>query len=175
MMMSHKNKDGILKLLDLGKESSMISQAKKGYFQVNVPEMPMDVFMKVDKDMVVISNNMKAMAKKAKKVMKRKNRIKLKDAAQLLNSSTYITWNIPETMKIVSEMDGMGADTPQGAMMNMGKDSFSSLVISADKKVGQSVNSVMSLNFNNKNMNSLEQIFGLINDLVMSMGGGSSM
>lgn len=174
MMMSHKNKDGLLKLIDLGKQSSMINEAK-GYFQMSVPDMPMDVYMKVDKDMVVISNNMRAVTKKAKKVFKKKNRIKLKDAAQLMNSSMYMVWNIPETMQEMEAMD-MKFDGPEGEMFNMGKDSFDSVIINSDKKIGtSSVNSVMKLKFNNKDGNALEQIFSMINDMFMAMGGGSSM
>lgn len=174
MLMSHKNKDGLLKLIDFGKQSSMINE-QKGIFQVNVPDMPMDVFMKVHNDMVVVSNNKNVVSKKARKVFKRKNLIKAKDAAQLMSSSSLIVWNIPETMNAVAEMDDVKLDGPEGMLFNMGKDSFDSLIIQTDKKVSDSMSTIMSLNFNNKNMNSLEQIFGLINDAFKSMGGGSSM
>ncbi len=174
MMMSHKNKGGILKLIDLAKQSSMITPVK-GYFKVAVPDMPMDVFMKVEKDMILVSNNLNVVTKKAKKVFKKKNLMKVKDAAKMMTSSTYMVWNIPATMNVLAEMDGVSTEGPEGMMMNMGKDSFNNITISADKKIGKSLNSVMNLNFNNKSVNSLEQIFGLINDVFTSMGGGSSM
>jgi uncharacterized protein DUF4836 len=173
-MMSHGSKDNVLKIIDLGKQSSMIA-AKKGYFQLNLPDMPMDVFMKVENDMILVSNKMDVVTKKAKKVFKKKNLINPKEAAKIMNSTQRIYWNIPKTMDVMAAMDGMNTDGPQGMMLNMSKDSFESVVIEMDKKVGASVDADFILNFNNKDMNSLEQIFNMINDAVSNMMGGSSM
>ncbi len=177
MLMSHKNKSGLLSLIDLGKQSSMINE-EKGFFSVAVPEMPMDVFMKVQDDMVVVSNIKDVAAKKKiKKVFKRKNLIKGTDAAKILKSSTVMVWNIPETMKVFSDLgmtDSFRGDEEQ-MLFNMGKDSFKSIEIQSDKKIGQYMSSVMTLNFNNKNMNSLEQIFSMINEVFQSQMGGGSM
>ena len=52
---------------------------------------------------------------------------------------------------------------------------FDNVVLQSDKKIGESINSIFSLNFNNKEVNALEQIFGMINKAYKSMGGGSSM
>ncbi len=173
-MMSHGSKENLLKVIDLGKQSSMISEEKK-YFQVNVPDMPMDVFIKVEKDMVLISNKKDVVTKKAKKVFKKKNLIKPAEALKLVNSSQRIYWNIPQTMNVLATMDDMNMDGPEGMLLNMSKDSFESIVIEMNKKIGNSADGDFYLNFNNKNMNALEQIFGMINDAFMNMMGGSSM
>ena len=172
-MMSHGSKDNILKLIDFGKQSSMISE-QKGFFQMSVPDMPMDVFMKVDNDMILISNKKDVVTKKAKKVFKKKNLISAKEALKLTNSSQRIYWNIPGTMDVVATMDNMNMNGPEGMMLNMSKDSFESVVIEMNKKVSNTIDADFNLNFNNKNMNSLEQIFGMINEAVKSMMGGSS-
>lgn len=173
MMMSHKNKDGLLQLIEFGKQSSMISD-QNGIFQVSVPDMPMDIFMKVDKGMMLISNNMDIVKKKAKKVFKRKNLLKGAEIAKIMNSSSIFHWNIPETMNVLSEMEGMRLKGEEELLFNMSKDSFKSLVFETDKNISNSVNAEMRLNFNNGNMNSLEQIFTMINDVFVSMGGGGS-
>ncbi|MFT5386248.1 MAG: hypothetical protein ACI81W_003661 [Saprospiraceae bacterium] len=173
-MMSHGSKDNILKIIDLGKQSSMISE-KKGFFQVSVPDMPMDVYMKVEKDMILVSNKMDVVTKKAKKVFKKKSLINPKEALKIMNSTQRIYWNIPKTMDVVAAMDNMNMDGPEGMMLNMSKDSFESMVFEMNKKVGSSVDGDFILNFNNKDINSMEQIFNMINEAFSTMMGGSSM
>lgn len=66
-------------------------------------------------------------------------------------------------------------DDEQQMIFNMGKDSFKNLIIETHRAKGDSMDSVMKLNFNNADVNSLEQLFGIINKAVMTMSGGSSM
>ncbi len=57
----------------------------------------------------------------------------------------------------------------------MSKNSFESIVWTAPKGGENSVSQKVSLNFVNKEMNSLEQIFNYVNEIVMTMMGGTSM
>lgn len=173
-LMSHGSKDNVLKFIDLAKQSSMISE-EKGMFKVTVPDMPMDVFMSIKDDMIVVSNSEKVPTAKANKLYSRDQLLNPKEVMKLTNSVQRVYWDIPGTMKYLEEMEDMNMDDEQQAIFNMGKDSFKNMVIESDKNIGDSINSTMMLNFNNNNVNALEQIFGMINKVVMSMTDGSSM
>jgi hypothetical protein len=173
-LMSHGSKDNVLKFIDLAKQSSMISE-DKGLFKVAVPDMPIDIFMSVKDDMLVVSNNKKVLTAKAAKLYSKSELMNPKEASQLAGSVQRIYWDIPGTMKYLEEMEDMDLDDNQKELFNMGKDSFKNLVIESSKAKGDSMNSTMKLNFTNDKMNSLEQIFGMINKVVMTMTGGSSM
>ncbi len=173
-LMSHGSKGNLLKFIDLAKQSSMITE-ENGLFQVAVPDMPMDVFMSVKDDMLVISNNKKVPTTKAGKLYRKDQLINPKEAVALSQNVQRVFWDIPGTMKYLEEMEDMNMDDEQQMLFNMGKDSFKNLIIETSKATGDSMDSVMKLNFNNANVNSLEQLFGIINKAVMTMSGGSSM
>jgi len=67
-------------------------------------------------------------------------------------------------------MDGMS-----NKMLNVSKQSLESMVFRSDKLVTDATKMKFSLNFANKRMNSLDQMFSYFNEMFLTAMSGSSM
>ena len=60
-------------------------------------------------------------------------------------------------------------------MINVSKQSFESMVMKTDKKIKGSYNFEIKLNFANKKMNALEQLFSYFNEMYMTAMNSGGM
>ena len=104
--------------------------------------------------------------------MKAWYRLDKKHKKLLCKNSSVFYWDIPNTMYAFNSENPAAGD-PTGGYLEMFANQFESMILTADKKVDDSVKSEMSFNFINKGENSLEQFFNFINDIYIELLGGA--
>ena len=180
-MMSIGSESDIMQFVKMGIDAGMLGKesGKFNAYKLAVPtsELPMDVFMAVHDGMLFFTNNNELVTKKLKKGFKRKQRISKKDQLKLMTSGSMFYWDIPQSLNAaaaVAQEQGM-MDGMSNKMLNVSKESLESLVFRSDKAMTDAARTEFSLNFVNKKMNSLDQMFSYFNEMFLTAMGGSSM
>jgi hypothetical protein len=173
MMSSYGNEDNVLKFIKLGEKTPFLEN-KGSYYKATIPEADMDVYIALHKGILFFTNNIDLVQNRLSKGYPKKERMSKAQCERIKNNSMVFYWDIPQSLNAASAF-GMPLAGPQGKILNVSKDSFESIIWTAPKGGENAVNQKISLNFVNKKMNSMEQIFNYINEVVMMMMGGSSM
>ena len=134
----------------------------------------MDVYIALHKGILFFTNNLDLVQNRLDSGYPKKERMSKAQCKRIKDNSMALYWSIPQTLNAASAF-GMPMAGPQGKILNVSKDSFESIVWTAPKGGENSINQMVSLNFVNKEMNSMEQIFNYINEVVVMMMGGTSM
>ena len=180
-MMSIGSESDIMQFVKMGVDAGMLGKegGKFNTYKLAVPtsDLPMDVFMSVHDGILFFTNNNELVTKKLKKGYKRKQRMSKKDQLNLMTAGSMFYWDIPKSLNAAAEvaqeqgmMDGMS-----NKMLNVSKQSLESLTFRSDKAVTDAMKSDFSLNFINKRMNSLDQMFSYFNEMFLTAMSGSSM
>ncbi len=173
MMSSYGNEENVLKFLKLGEKTPFIEN-KGSYYQATIPEANMDVYIALNKGILFFTNNMDLIQNRLSSGYPKKERMSKSQCKMLKDNSMVFYWDIPQSLNAASAY-GLPLAGPQGKILNVSKDSFESIVWTAPKGGVSSINQMISLNFVNKEMNSMEQIFNYINEVVMTMMSGTTM
>ena len=94
-----------------------------------------------------------------------------------MTSGSMFYWDIPQSLNAaaaVAQEQGM-MDGMSNKMLNVSKQSLESLVFRSDNMIGDTMNTEFSLNFSNKRMNALDQMFSYFNEMFLTAMSGSSM
>ena len=180
-MMSYGSESDIMQFVKMGVDAGMLGKESGKYnaYKLAIPtsEMPMDVYMAVHDGVLFFTNNNELVTKKLKKGFKRKQRISKKDQLTMNTAGSMLYWDIPQTLNAAAAfaqeqgmMDGMS-----NKMLNVSKQSLESMVMRSDKLVTDSMSTKFSMNFSNKRMNSLDQMFSYFNEMFLTAMSGSSM
>lgn len=173
MMSSYGNEENVLKFIKLGEKTPFLE--KKGhYYKATVPEADMDIYLALHKGILFFTNNIDLIENRLDSGYSKKERMSKAQCKQIKNNSMVFHWDIPKTINAASSF-GIPLGGPQGKLLNVSKDSFESINWTAPKGGENSINQTISLNFVNKEMNAMEQIFNYINEVAMTMMGGTSM
>ncbi len=173
MMSSYGDEENVLKFLKLGEKTPFLVN-KGSYYQATIPEADMEVYIALNKGTLFVTNNMDLIQNHLRKGYPKKERMSKEQCERIKDNSMVFYWDLPQTLNAASAF-GIPLAGPSGQILNVSKDSFESIVWTAPKGGEQSVNQMISLNFVNKEMNSMEQIFNYINEVVMMSMGGNSM
>ena len=173
MMSSYGNEENVLKFIKLGEKTPFLEN-KGSYYQATIPEADMDVYIALHKGILFFTNNLDLVQNRLSSGYSKKERMSKSQCKRIKDNSMVFYWDIPQSLNAASEL-GMPMAGPEGKILNVSKDSFESIVWTAPKGGENAVSQMISLNFVNKEMNSMEQIFNYINEVVMTMMGGTSM
>ncbi len=174
MAMSYGNKNDMMKFVRLGEQFGTL-QAIGKYFKINSEELPMDIFMALNDGVMLFTNDRDLVSNRLSSGYPKKQRMKKSHCKTLMNSATTFFWDIPQTLNAVEAL-GMPSDFTSNKMMKMSKDTFESILFTADKTINGNVSAGnLKFNFTNKQQNSIEQFFNFINDIYISEMGGRSM
>lgn len=176
-MMSYGKEAELMKLVNMGVGFGAL--VKEGNsFKLAIPnnDIPMDMFLTMKDGILFVTNNTEIATGKLSDGYSKGDRV-TKDQQKMMNDHSGIFfWDIPQTLNAAAayaQAEGM-TDKMTDKMINVSKQSLESLVMKTDKKIKDSYNSEFSLNFVNKRMNSLDQLFSYFNEMyltAMSSGG----
>ncbi|MFK8008586.1 MAG: DUF4836 family protein [Saprospiraceae bacterium] len=176
-MMSYGREADLKKIVQMGVDAGALTKVGNA-FKVAIPmdELPMDMFLSMKDGILFITNNSDLATGKLKDGYSKSDRM-TKDQQKLMKESGgAFFWDIPSTLNAASAFakeEGMN-DKMAEKMLNVSKQSLESMVVKTDKKIKGSYNSEFKLNFVNKKMNSLEQLFNYFNEMyltAMNSGG----
>ena len=175
-MMSHGQEAAVNQLLEMGVNFGGLVKTGNSYkVAVPIPDMPMDLFVSKKDGILFFTNNNDLADGKLSNGYGKANKITKEHMDMLNNSGMSFFWDIPKTLNAAADFaknEGM-LDKSAEKIINVSKQSLESMVISADKEIKDSYSSVFKLNFVNKQMNSLDQLFSYINEMYLtSMSGG---
>jgi len=173
MMTSYGNEDDMMKFIKLGLQSSFLE--KRGeYYEFSIPSSPMNLYVAMNKGILFFSNDTNLIRNKLKKGIPRKNRLKNNHREMMTNNSQLMYWDIDETMKVVDALGfDMGFSGDQ--IFNMTRHTFDNITVTTPKVMGNTFNSKMQLNLDNKEANALQALFEYFNDIYITQIGGRSM
>ena len=170
MMMSYTDDENLKQILDLAKNALGFEQGN-GFMSMAVPNMPMKMYMAHEKGVFIVSNDENLIQKKRKKGFSRGKRMSKSQCKMLLEKASVFFWDVPKTVDVVKGMDVPmpGVD----GLLRTTKETFSNFTMTMDKVKGDVMDSKMSLNFEDKNKNSLTQFFNFVNEMYLT--GGQSL
>lgn len=169
MIWTHSSKKDWMKFIRLGVKSSFL-EATGDYYKVNVPGFDMDAFIALKDNMLFMTNSADLVNNRLSKGYKKKQRIGKKHCEMMSQNTVAFHWDIPNTLSVVGSEMGAGV----GEFVNMGKQNFESIQVMSSRDIGNSVKSEFNINFVKKDVNSMKQIFEMINEAFMGMMGGSN-
>ncbi len=170
MMMSYTDEENLKQILDLAKNMLGFEQGN-GFMSTTIPNMPMKMYMAHEKGVFFVSNDENLIKKKRKKGFSRGKRMSKAQCKMLLEKASVFFWDVPKTVDVVK-----GMDMPMPGMdglLRTTKETFSNFTMTMDKVTGNVMDSKMSLNFEDKNKNSLTQFFNFVNEMYLT--GGQSL
>lgn len=176
-MMSYGREADLKKIIQMGVDAGALTKVGDA-FKVAVPmdDLPMDMYLSLNDGVMMITNNNDIAVGKLKNGYSKSDRM-TKDQQKLMKESGFaFHWDIPATLNAASAFakeEGMN-DKMAEKMINVSKQSLESMVMSTDKEIKGSYNSEFRLNFVNKKMNALEQLFSYFNEMyltAMNSGG----
>jgi hypothetical protein len=177
-MMSYGREADLKKIVQMGVDAGALTKVGDA-FKVAVPmdDLPMDMYLSMKDGILFITNNTEMATGKLKDGYSKKERM-TKDQQKLMKESGgAFFWDIPTTLNAASayaKEEGMN-DKMAEKMINVSKQSFESMVMSTNKKIKGSYDSVFKLNFTNKKMNALEQLFSYFNEMYMTAMNSGGM
>lgn len=165
-LMSYGNEDDVRKLLRLGEASKVLRADGEYVYRVESGDfLPFDLFFRLDKGVLVLSNNEELAHTRRGKGFRCKDRLGRNHRRMMSENSTLSYWDIPAITRAV-------ASTDTGKALNLGPSKFSSVTVTSPKTVDNSVNARYVLKMNDDEQNSLEALFGMINKLILEQMGG---
>lgn len=179
-MMSYGREADLKKIIQMGVDAGALTKTKVGNtFKVAVPmdDLPMDMFLSMRDGILFITNNTDLATGKLKDGYSKSNRISKDQQKLMKDSGGAFFWDIPTTLNAAStyaKEEGMN-DKMAEKMINVSKQSFESMVMKTDKDIKGSYNSEFKLNFVNKKMNALEQLFNYFNEIYMTTMNSGGM
>ncbi len=177
-MMSYGREADLKKIVQMGVDAGALTKVGDA-FKVAVPmdDLPMDMYLSMKDGILFITNNNELATGKLKGGYSKSDRM-TKDQQKLMKESGgAFFWDIPSSLNAASAFakeEGMN-DKMAEKMLNVSKQSFESMIISTDKDVKGSYNSEFKLNFSNKKMNALEQLFSYFNEMYMTAMNSGGM
>lgn len=170
MMMSYGNEDDVKKIIRLGEKSSLIKNVGTHY-AMEIPGVPMDLYIALHKGILFFSNDTDLIRNRLSSGIARKKRMSKKQCTMLKENAQVFLWNIPETLDLFTGLEqSLGFTGDQ--MLKMTKSTFENFEMTSSKEVGNTLNTRISLNLRNKDLNALEELFNYFNDLyIVEMGG----
>ncbi len=173
MMMSYGNEKDVRKLIRLGEKATLIQHNGK-YYTIAIPDMSMEFYIALHKGILFFTNDRDLIINNLSRGYSRQKRMSKAQCKMLKENSRVFQWNIPETMDVVGNL-GMALGFEGDQMMNMTKNTFENITMTSSKIVGNTVNSTISLNLANKEINALEELFNYFNNLYITEMGGRKM
>jgi hypothetical protein len=165
-LMSYGNEDDVRKLLRLGEAATVLRKDGNYVYRVEAGNfIPFDLFFRLDKGVLILSNNEKLAHTRRGKGFKCKERLSKKHRRLMAENAVVSHWDIPAITRTFSA-------TETGQVINLGPSKFGNLVVTYPKAVGSSVNSRVVLQMQNNEQNALETLFGMINNLMLEQMGG---
>lgn len=165
-LMSYGNEDDVRKLLRLGEAATVLRKDGDYVYRVEAGDfIPFDLFFRLDKGVLILSNNEELAHTRRGKGFKCKQRLSKQHRRLMAENAVVSHWNIPAITRTLST-------TEAGQVINLGPSQFGNLVATYPKVVGSSVNSRVVLQLQNKEKNALETLYGIINNLVLEQMGG---
>ena len=176
-MMSYGKETEVMKLVNMAVGFGVLTKEGDA-FKLAIPnnDIPMDMFLSMKDGVMFITNNTEIAVGKYANGLSKGDRITKDQQKMMNNHSGIFFWDIPQTLNAAAayaQSEGM-TDKMTDKMINVSKQSLESLVMKTDKKIKDSSHSEFSLNFVNKRMNSLDQLFSYFNEMyltAMSSGG----
>jgi len=176
-MMSYGREKELTKIMQMGVDAGALTKVGDA-FKVAVPmdDLPMDMYLAMKDGILFMTNNSDIATGKLKNGYSKSDRMTKGQLKMMKESGGVFFWDIPMTLNAASEIakeEGMN-DKMAEKMLNVSKQSLESMVMKTDKKIKGSYNSEFKLNFVNKKMNSLEQLFNYFNEMyltAMNSGG----
>ncbi len=174
MMMSYGNEENLKKFFRLGEKMGGIE--KKGlYYEIPAStSFGMNMYAAYHKGILFFTNDTDLVQSNLSTGWAGSQRIGKTHRKMMKKNAQVMFWDIPKSINSASELGipfGLNGDQ----MVNVSKQSLESVLVTAPKKVGESLESEISFRFANKEMNSLEQFFNFINEIYLSELGGQSM
>ena len=177
-MMSYGKEAELMKLVNMAVGFGAMTKEGNS-FKLAIPnnDLPMDMFLTMKDGVLFVTNNTEIATGKFADGYSKSDRI-TKDQQKMMNDHSGIFfWDIPQTLNAAAayaQAEGM-TDKMTDKMINVSKQSLESLIMKTDKKIKDSYNSEFSLNFVNKRMNSLDQLFSYINEMYLTAQSSGGM
>ncbi|MEM6963780.1 MAG: DUF4836 family protein [Bacteroidota bacterium] len=175
-MMSYGQEPAVDKFLEMGVAFSGLVKMGDAYkVAVPIPDIPMDIFLAKRDGILFVTNNNDLVSGNLVSGYSKANTLSKNHVDMLKNNGMAFFWDIPETLKAAAGFarDEGALDKNAEKIINVSKQSLESMVITADKEIKDNYSSAFKLNFVNKKMNSLDQLFSYINEIYLtSMSGG---
>ena len=176
-MMSYGREADLRKVIQMGVDVGVLNKVGES-FKVTVPmeELPMDMFLMMKDGILFITNNTDLATGNLQDGYSKADRMTKDQQKLMAESGGAFFWDIPSTLNAVSAFakeEGMNDEMAE-KMMNVSKQSLESMAMKMDKEIKESYNSEFKLNFINKRMNALEQLFSYFNEMfitAMNSGG----
>ncbi|HFB99573.1 MAG TPA: DUF4836 family protein [Phaeodactylibacter sp.] len=176
-MMTYGQEKALMKMVQMGVDAGVLSKVANG-FKLAVPssELPMDMFLVMDNNILFLTNNTDLATGKLSKGYSKSNRMTKEQQKLMKENSGAFYWDIPQSLNAAAEYakeEGIN-DKTATKMINVSKQSLESMILKTDKNIKNSQNTEFSFNFVNKRMNSLEQLFSYFNEIyltAMNSGG----
>ncbi len=171
MMMSYSNEADVMKFVKLGLHSPYL-ESKGAYYQINVPDMPMDAFMAMKDGVFFITNNQDFIENKLSAGFGKGERISKEHLDRIQKSAQVVYWDVPNTVGVMEKLEGMN-EGPMKEVMDASKKSVKSMILKADKAKGDVFSQEFSINFMDGGANSLDQLFSYLDKVMKTMMGTS--
>ena len=164
-LMTYNDENALMPLIQMGVDAGMI--AKSGnHYNISIPSSPMDVYMALNNGVIILTNDADMMGKKMlKKGLKKKNRIGKKHIAALASNSQVIFWDINKTLTEFGDIAGAMGGAEGEKAVQLAKQNMKDMWITSGKVKNGVLDTDMDFNFTNGKVNSLDQIFEVINQL----------
>lgn len=177
-MMSYGREADLKKIIQMGVDAGVLTKVGDA-FKVAVPmdDLPMDMYLSMKDGILFITNNTDLATGKLKNGYSKSDRITKNQQKLMKESGGAFFWDIPASLNAAAAFakeEGMN-DKMAEKMINVSKQSFESMVMTTEKKIKGSYNSEFKLNFTNKKMNALEQLFSYFNEMYMTAMNSGGM
>jgi len=177
-MMSYGREADLRKVIQMGVDVGVLNKVGES-FKVTVPmeELPMDMFLMMKDGILFITNNTDLATGNLQDGYSKADRMTKDQQKLMAESGGAFFWDIPSTLIAVSAFakeEGMNDEMAE-KMINVSKQSLESMAMKMDKEIKESYNSEFKLNFINKRMNALEQLFSYFNEMFMTAMNSGGM
>jgi hypothetical protein len=177
-MMSYGRAADLKKIIQMGVDAGALTKVGDA-FKVAIPmdDLPMDMYLAMKDGILFITNDTDLATGEFKDGYAKSARMSKDQQKLMKESGGAFFWDIPTTLKAAAayvKEEGM-SDKMAETMINVSKQSFESMVIKTDKKIKGSYNAEFKLNFVNKKMNALEQLFSYFNEMYMTTMNSGGM
>ena len=174
MMMSYTDEGDIMPLIQMGVDAGVVEKYGN-HFKVSIPSSPMDMQLAMHKGVMFLTNNEELITNNLKRGFKRKHRLGKQHLGKMVSNSQVFYWDINKTLAQFSDMASAMGGPSGDQLVNIGRQNVESMWMTAGKVQNKMMDAKMDFNFTNNEINSLEQIFELINDLYLSFSNEQRM
>jgi hypothetical protein len=177
-MLSFGDEGNIRKLLRLGENASVLSRQNDNVFKIAIPgeEMPMDIYLAITRDILMITSDADLVNNHLEKGYSGSTRLGKDHRKKLKKNLQAMHMDFDKIMDAVMELSPEMQDNPEAASFVKGfQNTFQSLELSAPRAIGNPYTANLSLTFDDKNRNSLEQLLNYFNEIFLASGMNLSM